>query len=353
MKSRKFVKRFLAQKSSDLGKKYGLRNLSINFDNSMRVGEGNASYLIKGDKYGCYVGGIQLGEKNLSFAGCVTDLHFTMALVALHHEFHHVKQFQNMRHNCNPYYGLMLNSMMATSLCANNNRSDYYYENYRNNTSEIDAIYGSLQDAYMDLSELNGETTAEQMLLDFVNRQGGLKTWPLEKTDYQSLDLVLTDLEEKLRDSLTHVKSISRNDLQSAMLQRFVKAQPATKSVLYDLNQGYRGDMQDMYLAACYCDSMGDKGFMSPTNGHQSIFFNIHDMNFDSQICGRAWQQARNYERHPLDMDLVWDHRFEDMDEERYEQIFGHPPNMVPKSRPVPEIRGMEDMPSHDFSLGS
>lgn len=353
MKSVKFVRRFLEQKINALKMKYDIPDVDIYFTKSMRVGEGNVRYSIQCEKYGDYFDEIKLGQKGLSFAGCVTDLHFTMALVALHHEFHHVNQFQNMRKNCNPYYGLMLNALMSRQVCANNNRNDYYYENYRNNTSEIDAIYGSLQDAYMDLSEINGETTAEQMLLDFVNRQGGLKTWLLEKTDYQSLDVVLTDLEEKLRDSLTHVKYISRNDLQSAMLQRFVKAQPATKSVLYDLNQGYRGDMQDMYLAACYCDSMGDKGFMSPTNGHKSIFFNIHDMNFDSQICGRAWQQARNYERHPLDMDLVWDHCFEDMDEERYEQIFGHPPNMVPKSRPVPEIRGMEDMPSHDFSLGS
>lgn len=353
MKKLKSVMTFLEQKIEELKLQYNVLDLDVSFDTSMRVGYGNAPYSIDYGKYEPYLGDIQLGQKNLSFAGFVTDLHFTMVLVALHHEFHHVKQFQNMRHNCNPYYGLMLNSIMATKLCVNNNRNDYYYENYRNNISEIDAIYGSLQDSYVDLVKWSDETTAEQMLLDFVNRQGGLKTWPLEKTDYQSLDVVLTDLEEKLRDSLTHVKSISRNDLQSAMLQRFVKAQPATKSVLYDLNQGYRGDMQDMYLAACYCDSMGDKGFMSPTNGHQSIFFNIHDMNFDSQICGRAWQQARNYERHPLDMDLVWDHRFEDMDEERYEQIFGHPPNMVPKSRPVPEIRGMEDMPSHDFSLGS
>lgn len=344
---------FLVKKIEQLKLKHNAPNVVVDFDKSMRVGEGDVAYVINCDLYDNYLGKIRVGSKNLSFVGCVTDLHFTMSLVALHHEFQHVKQFQNMRKNCNPYYGLMLNALMSRRVCANNNRNDYYYENYRNNTSEIDAIYGSLQDAYMDLLEISDETTAEQMLLDFVNLQGGSKTWPLEKTDYQSLDVVLTDLEEKLRDSLTHVKSISRNDLQSAMLQRFVKAQPATKSVLYNLNQGYRGDMQDMYLAACYCDSMGDKGFMSPTNGHQSIFFNIHDMNFDSQICGRAWQQARNYERHPLDMDLVWDHRFEDMDEERYEQIFGHPPNMVPKSRPVPEIRGMEDMPSHDFFLGS
>lgn len=353
MRSVKFVKRFLEQKINALKMKYDIPDVEVYFTKSMRVGEGNVRYSIQCEKYGTYVDEIKLGKKGLSFAGGVTDLHFTMSLVALHHEFQHVKQFQNMRKNCNPYYGLMLNALMGRQVCANNNRNDYYYENYRNNTSEIDAIYGSLQDSYVDLVKWSDETTAEQLLLDFVNRQGGSKTWPLEKNDYQSLDVVLTDLEEKLRDSLTHVKSISRNDLQSAMLQRFMKAQPATKSVLYDLNQGYRGDMQDMYLAACYCDSMGDKGFMSPTNGHQSIFFNIHDMNFDSQICGRAWQQARNYERHPLDMDLVWDHRFEDMDEERYEQIFGHPPNMVPKSRPVPEIRGMEDMPSHDFSLGS
>ena len=252
MKKLKSVMTFLEQKIEELKLQYNVLDLDVSFDTSMRVGYGNAPYSIDYGKYEPYLGDIQLGQKNLSFAGFVTDLHFTMVLVALHHEFHHVKQFQNMRHNCNPYYGLMLNSIMATKLCVNNNRNDYYYENYRNNISEIDAIYGSLQDS-----------------------------------------------------------------------------------------------------AACYCDSMGDKGFMSPTNGHQSIFFNIHDMNFDSQICGRAWQQARNYERHPLDMDLVWDHRFEDMDEERYEQIFGHPPNMVPKSRPVPEIRGMEDMPSHDFSLGS
>lgn len=353
MKKIKFVMNFLEERIEQLKVKYHTPGLIVDFDKSMRVGEGDVSYSINCEKYCNYLGDIHLGSKNLFFAGFVTDLHFTMSLVALHHEFHHVKQFQNMRHNCNPYYGLMLNSFMGRQICVNNHKNDYYYENYRNNTSEIDAIYGSLQDSYVDLVTLTNEITAEQLLLDFVNRQGGSKTWPLEKNDYQSLDVVLADLEEKLRDSLTHVKSISRNDLQSAMLQRFVKAQPATKSILYDLNQGYRGDMQDMYLAACYCDSMGDKGFISPTNGHKSIFFNIHDMNFDSQICGRAWQQARNYERHPLDMDLVWDHRFEDMDEERYEQIFGHPPNTVPKSRPVPEIRGMEDMPSHDFSLGS
>lgn len=173
MRNVKSVTKFLIDKIDDLKEQYHVSDVNVFLSNKKRLGTGDIGYCLLCDKHNEYLGNMYIGVKGLHFMGVVSDANVITALISIHHEFRHVEQFQRMRNDSNPYYGLMLNSLMSEYVCINKQTksNDYYVNNYKYNSREIDAIYYSLQRTYVDLLEFTDDTFAEKLVLDFVNRQ--------------------------------------------------------------------------------------------------------------------------------------------------------------------------------------
>lgn len=94
---------------------------------------------------------------------------YVAALIAIFHEFHHVKQFYDIKKGTAEYE-------IAISLLASQNNKEFYDENYKNLPYELEAEMIGVMNAYRYLLEKNPIFLHSRLLRTTLNLRSHMKT---------------------------------------------------------------------------------------------------------------------------------------------------------------------------------